>query len=422
MVLVLNRNTMKKLIYFQLIYVLCVNSVISMFGVPSSAMYLTDVVNLILLFYICYSRKIQRNIKLAKASYLIVELALLAVTLLFGIIINLVKPSLVVWAIRNNFRFFAFFFVCLCILDSTDVEKMFSIMCRLQILNFVLSLYQFFALGKSQDYLGGIFGINQGCNAYSNTFFCLLTSYAVCNYIYKKMNLKKTLAILFSCLILAALAELKVFFIEFALIIMLGVLFSNPNKKTISIMLISILMAGVGLKVFETVFPSAYQDLVNISRLVQYSTTEIWGYKISRIGAFQQINSIFFKNSVLLNLFGYGLGNCEYSAFDFFSSEFHRLYGGYHYRWFAHQHWFLEGGYLGFGLVILFFFMLWIWGARNKRKLDNHQEYGLFIQIFSILTIISLWYNNAIKVEIAYITMFALAAPLVFMREKMQKA
>lgn len=52
MVIRLNQKNCKKLIYFQLIFVLCVYFFISIFHFPSMLTYVTDVVNIILLFCI----------------------------------------------------------------------------------------------------------------------------------------------------------------------------------------------------------------------------------------------------------------------------------------------------------------------------------------------------------------------------------
>ena len=117
-------------------------------------------------------------------------------------------------------------------------------------------------------------------------------------------------------------------------------------------------------------------------------------------------------------MLGYGFGNCEYSSFDFFTSDFYKQYGRYHYRWFAHQHWFLEGGYLGFGLILAFFVLIFVWCTKYKKWFGEYKNFVLFGQIFSIITILSLWYNAAIKVEIAYVIMFALSAPFVIIKNK----
>lgn len=389
------------------------NVLITMFNVPSTIMYLLDITNVISMIYIVYAKKTQKILQSLKASSLLKILLILSVVLIIGDIINLVNPLLIVWAIRNNFRAFIFFFICIVILEKEDVEKIFNILCALQVPNVILSFYQYFTLGLNQDYLGGIFGIEQGCNAYTNIYLCIICIYVIVMYIYKKTRLRKVIIISVSSLIIAAAAELKIFFIEFVVIIVLAVILTRPNRKTFSIVVIAGVMLEIGLNTFKVIFPSAYKDLVDISRLVEYNTSVIWGYNISRWGAFKEINQIFFKNNIIYNLFGYGFGNCEYSSVAFFTSDFYKEYGNYHYRWFAHQHWFLEGGYLGFGLILVFFVFIFIWNTKYKKKFEQYKQFALFGQIFSIITIVSLWYNAAIKVEVSYAIMFALAASFI---------
>ena len=416
--MVLGKKQIKKIIYFQIIMVMCMNAFITMFNVPGTIMYILDITNAIAIIYIIYIKKTQKILKSINAMNLLKLQLILCVVLLIGIIINAVNPLLVVWGIRNNFRFFAFFFVCIVILDKEDIERIFNIFYILQIPNVILSFYQYFMLGLEQDYLGGIFGIEQGCNAYTNIYLCVICTHAISEYVYKKTSLKKVIAISLSSLIIAAAAELKIFFIEFVLIIILAAVLTKPNRKTFSILATTVVMLGIGLNAFKSIFPSAYEDLVNVSKLVKYNTTIVWGYNISRWGAFKEINQIFFKNNIILNLLGYGFGNCEYSSFDFFTSDFYKQYGSYHYRWFAHQHWFLEGGYLGFGLISAFFVLIFAWCTKYKRWFGKYKNFVLFGQIFSIITILSLWYNAAIKVEIAYVIMFALSAPFVIIKNE----
>jgi hypothetical protein len=333
--------------------------------------------------------------------------------LLIGDLVNFVSVPLIVWAIRNTYRFFLFFLACILVLEKEDVEKIFDIMCKFQVLNVILTLYQYFELGKKQDFLGGIFGYSSGCNAYTNIYLALILIYILSKYIYKKVKIWPVLALIFSSLIIAAMAEIKIFFIEFVIIVLMAILLSRPSSKTLKITGFSVIGLLVGLYAFSQMFPGAYQDLININKMIEYNTTVIWGYNISRWGAFKEINEIFFHNNIFLNLFGYGFGNCEYSSLDLFTSNFYRQYGNYHYQWFAHQTWFLEGGYSGFGLFIIFFVLIFIWGVKNKNKLGNYKEFGLIAQIFSVIVIISLWYNCSSRIEVAYLMFFALAAPLV---------
>lgn len=412
----INRKMMKKLIYFQIIFVLIYQFFVNELGMPSAVSYITDLINIILLFYIVLQRKILKIFYSIRGKSVIVSISILSLILLMGIVINWVPLQLVFWAIRNTYRFILFFIACVCILDKEDVDKIFNILCKFQILNFVLSMFQFLVQGKSQDYLGGIFGTTQGCNVWTNTYFCILLTYVLCKYLNKKCKLTMVIWITISTLVISACAELKIYFIEFALIVIFSIMLSKPSIKKFQVLFLSIIGAIIGLNIFKQVFPDAYDYLVNIDKLIEYNTTVIWGYNISRWGAFNEINDIFFKNNILNNLLGYGFGNCEYSSFDFLTSDFYRQYGAYNYRWFAHQIWFLECGYLGFMAFNAFFVVLIIWGFKVKKYFKKDFEMVTFIQVIGIMTIIGLWYNCAIRIEVAYLTFFSLSATLIYLK------
>ena len=412
----INCKTMKKLIYFQIIFVLIYQFFVSEFGIPSTVGYLMDLINIILLIYIVLQGKILKTFYSIRNRSVVVSISILSLILLVGIIVNFVPLQLVFWAIRNTYRFIVFFIACVCILDKEDVDKIFNILCKFQILNFVISMFQFLVQGKSQDYLGGIFGSSPGCNAWTNAYFCILLTYVLCRYLNKKCKLMMFIWIAISTLVIAACAELKIYFIEFALIVILSIILSKPSIKKFQISVFSIIGAIIGLNVFAQLFPDAYQHLVNIDLLIEYNTTVIWGYNISRWGAFSEINDIFFKNNILHNLLGYGFGNCEYSSFDFLTSDFYRQYGSYHYRWFAHQIWFLECGYLGIIAFISFFVGLIMWGFKVKKYFKKESEMVPFIQIMGIITILGIWYNCAIRVEVAYLTFFSLSSTLIYFK------
>lgn len=414
-------NSIKIIIYIEIVFVLVYQILVSHLGLPSSISYLCDVCNVPIIIYVLNIKNKQKLINSMGARSLLICVIALTVVITVSDLINVVRPALILAAYRNTYRFFLFFLACLLVLEKDDIEKIFSIMYKLQVVNVLLTLYQYFILHKSQDYLGGIFGMQAGCNAYTNIYLCLLLVYVLVKYVYKKGNVRELVWIIVSSLMIAALAELKVFFVEFVLIILLAIVLSRPSAKTIKILAFSAIGFVMGLNVFSKVFPEAYADLINIDQLIEYNTTVIWGYNISRWGAFRQINELFFNGSILLNLLGLGFGNCEYSVYPIFTSDFYHRYGNYHYRWFAHQTWFLEGGYLGFGLFLLFFILVFIWGTKIKSRMEGAREYALMAQLTSVVTIISLWYNASSRVEIAYILFFALAAPYIAFYHTKQK-
>lgn len=95
-------------------------------------------------------------------------------------------------------------------------------------------------------------------------------------------------------MLLAGLAELKIFYFEFALIILLCVIFVKPSFKTILIALIAVVAAVLGLKILEAIFPLQYYYLINYDK---YLVMQSGGTIFRSIGAFTYINEHFFMEA-----------------------------------------------------------------------------------------------------------------------------
>ena len=119
----------------------------------------------------------------------------------------------------------------------------------------------------------------------------------------------------------------------------------------------------------------------------------------------------------MLNLFGLGFGNCEYSSFSFLQSPFLGEYGQYNYRWFMHQMMFLETGYCGllaFG-GILAAVMYGAWKGRKGRQTDKHMHE--MVIVMCLLTIINVWYDASLRSECAYMIWFVLAISAILNKD-----
>lgn len=405
--MVISRKTCHNLIYFQLMLVMVELFFISQFHLPSLITYTTDIVSAILLLYMIYTCK--SELKRIRANYVGNLILLFMGVSLLGAVLNLVSPLLTVWGARNVFRGFIFFVACIRFLDETDIKKIFDILFKLQIINIALSLFQYFVQGYNQDNLGGIFGTQSGCNGYTNVFFIILLAYYVSAYMTKKEPVWKVAVIVVSTMLLSGLAELKIFYFEFALIILLCVIFVKPSLKTISLALIAVVAAIWGLNILENLFPLQYHYLLNFD---EYLVMQSGGYNIPRIGAFTYINELFFDGSILRELFGFGLGNCEMSSFSFLVSDFYKAYGNYNYRWFSHMMFYLEGGIIGFGLLLAIFVGIFVYATRSKKIFQKHENslhIAIFTQVFAIMIVINFWYNQAIRTEIQYLIYLVLA-------------
>lgn len=415
-VLLETRITGKALVRIELAYLMVVFFLVNNLGFPYTAVYLLDVINLFAL--IASLGKIKNTF--AKARYKVVPVlfAALCAVLLLGDVLNMVSPTLIVWGVRNTFRFFAFFVACAVLLDLDDVDGIMRMFMAFQAVNLFVSLFQFFALGARQDELGGIFGMAAGCNGYSNVFFCLLLAYYSIQSISGKKPVRYFVFVCITTLVLAAMAELKFYFFEFPLVVLASVLlYANRVRAVVFIALAAVALI-LGLQVFADVFPSAYEMITNFDEVFSYSSKGMAAYELSRFNAFSEISSLIFGGDLQKVLFGVGFGGAEYSSnIAMFNSPFSQIWGYLNYRWFSHQMWFIEGGAVGFALFLSLFIAHAFYSGRLIGRCPGQKALLQFVVLFTFVTVVNLWYNCAIRVEAAYMTFFVLSISCVIAKE-----
>ena len=413
----LNAETGKKLIYFQIIYNLIIKFAITVIGIPSFFNYVTDVVTILL--YLCCHKRIQRTLREASFQEFRILILIYWVILSLTSLFNFVSPFLYIWAFRNTFRFLFFAEACIVCLEKADIDHIFDILVRFNYLNIVLSLYEYFVLGYSRDFLGGMFGTERGCNGALNLYFCIILIWVVINYTNKKINFFVLAITVISSLGIATLAELKIFYIEFIIIVALSVFLSKPSFRNGLIIVGSIFGVVFALRLLAQLFPLHYAVLTSSSNILSYfDAAGTGGYNISRMHAFQDINNMFFHNNPLRNLFGFGFGSCEYSSVPIFISDFYKQNSTLNYRIFSHSMIFLETGYVGFiGFIIILVYPI-IFIIRYAKKYNIEKLYSNVVFISVMILIISLWYNNSIKIEYAYMAYCILAIIPVLIKEE----
>ena len=173
------------------------------------------------------------------------------------------------WGVRNNFRGYILFFATIFYFDKDDITSIFSIIDKIFYLNIVIMGIQFFFLGYSQDNLGGIFGVESGCNGYLNLFFCIKFAIDYVRYSYKEKKLSLIILNTMLMLIFSAMAELKFFYVEMIILLVCGSLITRFSFKKVFFIFGIILSFFIGWKVFITVFPDI--DL-SISGMIEYTT------------------------------------------------------------------------------------------------------------------------------------------------------
>lgn len=397
------------LAYFIVVFPFFFSLLIELLGLINWVRYIVDlawVLASIALFF-------QRKIALKKGLYPFFLLTILFfVYTLVAYLFRIQSPLYYLWGVRNNFRFYFAFLVFASFFEEDDVSSLFKIMDILFWINIPICLFQFFVLGLNQDFLGGIFGTERGCNGYMLIFFSIIASKSLLCFMHKK---ESSLSCFLKCgfaLLLATLAELKFFFVILVVILLLSSLLTKFSWKKflllLSLMLIASLMASI--------FPILFGENSNLTfeKILELITSESYSSE-NDMGRFTAIPIALklFLTTPAKQLLGLGLGNCDTSAFAAFNTPFFQRYEFLHYSWFSSAFLLLETGW--FGLIFYFTFFVFCFFTSRKRLKENTSNplYCQMAMITSILCVILTFYNSSLRTEAAYMIYFVLALPFI---------
>lgn len=417
MVIRLSNTTAKKLIYFQLFFVLIKEALISMFHFPSFISYITD--GAMILLFFCTYKKYGFVIKQTKLKSIKTIIILFTIEVCISSLLNMTNPITFIWAARNTYRVFILFFSCIVALDIRDVDDIFN---KLQIMFWIntgLCSYQFVVLRLERDNLGGIFGVDLGSNTYMNAYLCIMIAYVLVWYTYKKISVIKMTAVLLVSLAIAALAEMKFFFVEFVIIVVLNYLLSKFSFRKLFTIIGSIAVLSVGLYLLKMYFADQYIFVTDVDQFWKYAVgfnNDASYMKIGRLSAFSYIDTQFFNNSVFYKVLGMGFGHVETSKFPLFNSSFAKMYSYTDYHNYVHTILYLETGYTGLILFVLFFVAIFIQCFKYKKKLIKYDNYVVLTMLMSILSILLLIYNITLRSDAGFIMYLMLALSSVTMK------
>lgn len=409
----------KLLVYCQFILVMIMFWLRDVLHFPSTITYLTDVI----LIYIIFMKfpLIRAQIRQAKCKYQLRIVGLIVLCMMLGAIFNLVSPLLTLWGARNNLRFFAFFFVCIGLLGKKDVDSIVTLFKVFYWMNVIMCLFQYFVLGYSNDYLGGFFGITQGCNAYINILICIILAITFGEYFTKRMNLIKLIPYVITTLLIATLCELKIFYIEFIIIAFVTLLCTKPSFKTIGICFfigIGLLMAIQLMIRYNPEILAMFTDPDSIEYYLSGNGYTNAG-DLNRFSAIQDIHARFFDGNLFHSLFGFGLGNCEYSSFSFLQSDFYKQYGFLNYRWMTHAWVYLEQGAIGLILLVGFFLSILGYIIYNRKRI--RKDIQIAVIAFLPTCLIGIIYNCALELEASYIIAIMCSLPFILMKQEKRR-
>ena len=322
------------------------------------------------------------------------------------------------WGFRNNFRFFLVVILFASFLRKNDVNEFFSLFFKIFWINAVISLVQYFGLGYNGDHLGGLFGVQNGANGYTNIYLCIMITYAVLRYMEKKDSLWKCAAVCVTALLIAALAELKFFFVEFVLIIGLTAVFTDFSMRKIAAVVGGLVVVILFSSLLEILFPY-FSGFLSIDWFIEKGTSDT-GYTsagdINRLNAIPVINNLWL-NTWPQQMFGLGLGNCDTATYAFLNTPFFESYGYMHYSWLSYAFMYLECGWIGLIFYFGFFVLVYFKATKiQKRVTGNGVTYCQLARIVAILCVVISIYNSSLRTEAGYMAYFVLSIPFVYDR------
>ena len=379
-------------------------------GLPWSIRYLIDVVWFaLLLMMVVYRQKLQwRNTR-----KIIIWVVLFLIYTAMVYLPQYQSGLYYLWGVRNNFRFYATFLAFSVFLSSWDIDNYYRLFDQIFWLNVVVSLVQFFILDMDGDQLGGVFGAETGANGYTNVFFCIILTKSVIFYLSKKEKLSTCAWKFIAAMIVAAMTELKFFFVELVMIIVLAVLFTDFSWRKVLIIVGGFAGIFAGVALLVQIFPS-FTGFFTWEWLWENAISNK-GYTSSgdmnRLNAISVINDQFLKNG-WARLFGLGMGNCETSTFSFLNTPFFEQYGDLHYTWLSHAMMYLECGWIGLAFYFGFFVLVYNKVKKFERaSTTTEKAYCRIARIMAVLCAVISIYNSSLRTEAAYMAYFVLAVP-----------
>lgn len=400
----------KRLIYLLVVYSCIYPFLISDLGLPRLLSYGGDLINLVALVFAIR----QGGFKKVDFGFFRFVFMAFCLVALFSAMLHGVSLLLVVWEARNVLRFFAFFYSVAVLLDESDRPRLIKMLFVIFIVNVLLCSWESLVLHYGQDNTNGLFGSGSGGNASTNILLLEMSCLALFAYGGNKAGLGVLLFIICCSCWVSIIAELKVYFVQLILLLVMFLLIKKPSFKTVFLVVLFFLVIWCGLQLF-VLFRPDWSGFFDLQAMLESSSVGGYGNAdgLNRLSALDTLDSMFFDNWPD-RLFGLGFGAGTYS--QFFSAPLYAVYGEtLHWTWFTDAQIFLETGYTGLILYVLMFLVLGMHylhlAKEDPSRSRVFQESSFAMSLFCILLIV---YNCVLTVDPGgYLVFLFLALPLV---------
>ena len=397
------------LIFWIIALPLAWGTIFHLLSLPSLIKYTADICWVVLLCFMVLRRNITVD---KKISPLVLTVAAFFLYCLVLYIFNYQSIIYFLWGMRNNFRFYVFFFAITLYLEQRDADKSFQIFDILFWVNVPVTLIQYFILGYKQDYLGGIFGIESGANATTIIFFTIVLSHSMLKYMEKKESFLLCFSKCSVALFFAALAELKFFFVFFIIIMIMAAFLTAFSWRKLIIFFVCAVSIFLASTLLVTLFD--FEGFLSLEKIWEMATQEHYSsdQTVNRLSAVSTLSETIvpeFKD----RLFGFGLGNCDTSSFEICNTPFYKTYGYLRYSFFSVAFLFLEVGYVGILMYVAFFVLCFFMIRKRIRAGICNKLHGSIALIMAVLSVILVVYNAVLRAEGGYMVYFILALPFL---------
>lgn len=406
----------RKLLYIQIKINLIIKLISYIIPKLSFVEYIIDALNVVLLCIII--------LKLVKTKKIVAQINKVLIFIVLFFLYCLVQamitgPNIILflWALRNHFRFLIIFISACVFWNMKDIENIFNVFYKCLMLNVVIISIQF-AMGYRGDYLGGTFGLDKNCNAITNIFLCMMVIYGILGRLYKVVETKITLSILLASVYWAALAEIKIFYVELVVITIIIMLLvkgrAYTKLKWISMLIIVFV---VGVLALAYAFPEQVAFITNPKNIIWYLQNVHGGaHGFGRTTAISITNDVFFNNNILLKVFGIGIGNAEVMNIGAVSiaSNFYNTYSIYAYFGYFHAMVYIELGVIG----LIWYFLFWskyvLLSLKNRRRSNYYKMWMEFSIVFSVCIMINALKDSTLRISISgYLAFILMAIPYI---------
>lgn len=403
----------KRTLYFLLAYSFIVRFLVGDLGLPSALNYVCDVLLVLVSFLILTQTKHDSNSSPEFTIFGVIVFVFFAVAT-FSALLNCVSPLLYLWAVRNTFRLFIMIFCCVRLLSREDILKLTKAATIFYWINFCICLYQYFVIGTGQDNTNGLFGTQSGGNGMMNVLMFTISAIYIFGFVHKRYGQASLIMILTSNCILASLAEIKIYYVELAILVVVSIIINRVSIRSLFTAAILLITIAVGVQVL-IYFNPGFKDFFVLDNMIASASEGGYSseYDLNRLTAVTTLNSMF-MDSPLLRAIGLGFGSGQFS--QYFQSDLYAVWGEtLNWNWFTDAAIFLETGWIGLSLYISAIVSIGVCAFRHRNDAPKFRWILNLSICLSVFCVFLIMYNASLTTDPScYFIGIILAVPFIF--------